>query len=109
MKRQVIIVMTGKSPLDILAEMGRNARKAWIYFDNTCKHYLEKEANSKMWKWGSLNLDWVETEKIPATSIKLQKCVSGLYELIEVDSGYIEFTRPPYNDPEGIFFFTMQK
>ncbi|MCI8411490.1 MAG: hypothetical protein HFJ40_03445 [Clostridia bacterium] len=104
MKKEVILVSTDKCPLDTLAEMGEQTKKAWIFLHDNAVSKLEKTADY-VEEREYREIKWIATEQYPATTIDIEigETWHKVYRIIADD---IAFEHEP-QDPEDIFFLNM--
>jgi hypothetical protein len=106
LKKEVITIPWEKCPLDVLAEMGKETEKAWIFLNTVAVRNLELSSDS-------ITLDdyetlkWSQTSEHPATSISFERNGKVWSKVHEIDASDIEFKHEPF-DPENLFFIKME-
>lgn len=110
MKTPITIVPNDKSPIDILKELGKKTKSAWIFMDHASVEKLKSLSN---WRHPlvynkSQELHWNETKTSPAYSLTVEDRRNQTWlEVIAINHSDIHFKKPADN-PKEIFFLKMQ-
>ena len=109
MKVEPIIVPKGKSPLDVLAELGEQTRSSWIYLHDNVIQHLTKTADYLNIKDSAVKFIFDATEKSPKTIIRADylgcKAWHNVQFIIADDIAF----KMSAADPENIFFLKMEE
>ena len=110
MKTPITIVPKDKSPIDVLKELGKKTKSAWIFIDRAT---LEKLKSIEDWR--SLNphtrlqeLHWNSTFAHPAFSLIVEDRREQTWlKVLSISHPDIPFKKTAGN-PKEIFFLKMQ-
>ena len=113
MKKDIIVVPKEKCPLDVLSEMGRKVRNAWIFLHESVINKFEAEQNQEVVHLddGTISYKWNETPDFPETILEISNLnVLGKvwYPVVFINACDIAFEKPS-DDPKHIYFFQMEK
>ena len=130
-KKSVVVIPVDKCPLDVIAEMGEEAKKYGIFLSNSAMKKLigtvskieicdgdvsltlsetKEDLEPKLMEIrdGEVILTWPETEAYPRTKLITKK--SGFEDwnlVIRIEADDICFKKIPA-DPEALVFLTME-
>lgn len=103
MLKDVILVPKDKCPLDVLAEMGSQTARAWIFLHQNARAKLKKTANYVDGCRGYEELGWNATEKYPSTVIRLECTTDDWMRIYYIKADDIAFDHE-VSDSKYIFF-----
>ena len=107
MKKEVILIPKDKCPLDVIAELGSQARNAWIFLHDNAVTHLEETASYVSVNDECQKMTWCATKSYPATVLRIEKNALSIWaKVYEIDASDIAFEKAPM-DPENIFFLKM--
>lgn len=110
MKKEEIIVPKDKCPLDVLAEMGEQAKNAWLFLHrNAYRKLLDISNKPADWNPKYYRLMFHSTENYPETEI----CICSdthldWFPVYTISASNITFKMIP-SDPEDIFLLKMEE
>ena len=107
MRKEVILVPKDKCPLDILAEMGKETRNAWIFLHRNAVNKLISSADLTVIDAKFYELHWEATDEVPETKVIIRAEVGvDWLQILSIEADDIAF-KERNADPADILFLRM--
>lgn len=100
---QKVKVPKKKCPLDIISEMGEDAKKFRFFMDQAGLDQLRKSADSLTSIFDDSILEWKATDKYPSTKLVLSRSYGKWYMIKEIEAKDIFFRKISKNVEDNIF------
>lgn len=107
MQQKVILVPKDKFPLDVLAEMGKETKKAWIFLHQKVVDNLFATANRITQTFSTNVFIWVTSQSDVVLRF-VQGFDTNWYSVSEIQSENIAFKKRP-SVPDEILFLKMEE
>jgi len=104
-----IMVERTKCPIDVIAELGKEAKEAWIFLSPDCVQNLTDTSDAQVYEGDFAGFKWDASEASVETTVYVEYFFGGWASVFSIQASDIVFTNRTTNTPTETYILEMQK